>query len=64
MIAALRDKTWSGAFLKSSMNSGPDASTLHLRNVAILNKPRFDYRIWVRKGGGALLGQLLSHTQI
>jgi hypothetical protein len=43
IIAALIDKTSSGAFLTSSINSGPEASTIHLRNVAILNKDRFDW---------------------
>ena len=34
------DKTSSEAFLTSSISSGLEASTIHLRNVAILNKPR------------------------
>ncbi len=38
-FGSILDKTLSGAFLTSSMRSGPAANTIHLRKFAILNKP-------------------------
>jgi hypothetical protein len=37
--AALPERTSSGALLISSISSDPVASTIHLRKVAILNRP-------------------------
>jgi hypothetical protein len=34
----------SGAFLTSSINSGPEIITIHLRKVATLNKPGLVYK--------------------
>jgi len=38
-IGSVMDKTLSGAFLTSSMNSGPETSIIHVFKVATLNIP-------------------------